>query len=183
MNKSETRFTVIVCSIILLPIIAMIATFGIMSATTDDVIEYECYEYFMDTTELVYLSEPDTIVLEELELNEENFYIACEILNIKHPTVVYAQALHESGHFTSNWFNQYNNFLGLWNSYKHEPYRFDHWTGCLRGYRDYIQYRYDGDSDDSTDMYLKFIDDLGYAEDPLYDTKIRSMLKYIGEQV
>lgn len=182
MNKSETRFTVIVCSIILLPIIVSLATFGIMSVTTDEVIEYESYNYFIDSLNIVDLTETDTIVLEELELNEENFYIACEILNIKHPTVVYAQALHESGHFTSDWFKQYNNFLGLWNSYKHEPYKFDHWTGCLRGYRDYIQYRYKGDND-SIDMYLKFIDDLGYAEDPLYDTKIRNMLKYIEERV
>lgn len=182
MSKSETRFTVIVCSIILLPIIVSLATFGIMSVTTDDVIEYESYNYFIDTLNMVDLTETDTIVLEELELNEENFYIACEILGIKHSTVVYAQALHESGHFTSNWFKQYNNFLGLWNSYKHEPYKFDHWTGCLRGYRDYIQYRYKGDND-STDMYLKFIDDLGYAEDPLYDTKIRNMIKYIEQRV
>lgn len=182
MSKSETRFTVIVCSIILLPIIALIATFGIMSATTDDVIEYEIYNYSIDTIVIDTIGS-ESIVLEDLELNEENFYIACEILGIKHPTVVYAQALHESGHFTSNWFKQYNNFLGLWNSYKHEPYRFDHWTGCLRGYRDYIQYRYEGGSDDSTDVYLKFIDDLGYAEDPLYDAKIRNMLKYIEERV
>lgn len=185
MSKSEIRFTVIVCSIILLPIIVLIATFGIMSQMADDIIEYEDELIFIPDSvyaenDTIYVDTVycDSVDISSLELNKENFFIVCEELGLVHSDVIYAQALLESGHFTSGWYKTHNNFLGLWNSYKSEPYSFPHWSDCLRGYRDYIQYRYDEEMG-TTDEYLIFLDELGYAEDPDYDSKIRRMLEYI----
>lgn len=190
MSKRETRFTVIVCSIILLPFIVLLTIFGIMNPTADDIsnCEYEDELIFIsdsvyadiDTiyTDTVYYENCDSIDISSLELNKENFFIVCDELGLVHSDVIYAQALLESGHFTSGWYKTHNNFLGLWNSYKSEPYSFPHWSDCLRGYRDYIQYRYDEEMG-TTDEYLMFLDELGYAEDPEYDSKVRRMLEYI----
>ena len=176
MSKSETRFTVIVCSIILLPVIVVIFWSYFRSDISN--CEYEDELIFIPDsvyTDTIYY---DSIDISSLELNKENFFIVCEELGLVHSDVIYAQALLESGHFTSGWYKTHNNFLGLWNSYKSEPYSFPHWSDCLRGYRDYIQYRYDEEMG-TTDEYLMFLDELGYAEDPEYDSKVRRMLEYI----
>ena len=46
----------------------------------------------------------DTSQLTYLDLNQENFYLACEVLGVHHPEIVYAQALLESGRFESRLF-------------------------------------------------------------------------------
>lgn len=182
-DRKDKITTALICAAILLPVIVVM--FWIYFGS--DINNCECEDemiFILDSvytdidtiyTDTIYC---DSIDISSLELNKENFFIVCEELGLVHSDVIYAQALLESGHFTSGWYKTHNNFLGLWNSYKSEPYSFPHWSDCLRGYRDYIQYRYDEEMG-TTDEYLMFLDELGYAEDPEYDSKVRRMLEYI----
>jgi hypothetical protein len=114
-----------------------------------------------------------TIDIKELELNKENFFIVCYIHDIKFPDIVYAQARLESGNFKSKLFQTKNNFLGLYNSRINDFYEFEHWTDCLIGYKDLLQFKYKGDNNRET--YFTFLKELPYAMDPNYITKIRNM--------
>jgi flagellum-specific peptidoglycan hydrolase FlgJ len=97
----------------------------------------------------------------------------CYIHDIKFPDIVYAQARLESGNFKSKLFQTKNNFLGLYNSRINDFYEFEHWTDCLIGYKDLLQFKYKGDNNRET--YFTFLKELPYAMDPNYITKIRNM--------
>lgn len=114
----------------------------------------------------------DTLNLASLELTRENFHRVCTFYEIAHPEIVYAQAILESGNFTSSVYQNKNNFLGLYNSRKKEYYSFNHWSDCLRGYKDFVQVKWDGDSD-----YYQFLKNLPYAMDPKYIGKIQTIVK------
>ena len=113
-----------------------------------------------------------TIDLCSLELTPDNFMTVCAIYGISHPEIVYAQARLESGHFTSKVYRTKNNFLGLYDSRKKDYYAFNHWTDCLKGYRDYVQCKWDGNTD-----YYVFLTNLPYAADPNYIKKIKILTK------
>lgn len=113
---------------------------------------------------------PDSISLSSLELSKENFLFACISLNIDSPRIVYAQAQLESAYFSSNLFRSQNNFLGLYNSRTKSYYSFDHWTSCLQAYRDFVQYKWDGNC-----SYYEFLENLPYAEDPDYIKKLKRL--------
>lgn len=115
--------------------------------------------------------------IEELDLTKENFFLVCKIYDIKFPEIVYAQARLESGNFKSKLFQTKNNFLGLYNSKIKDFYEFDHWTDCLLGYRDLLQFKYTGD--DNQETYYKFLKDLPYAMDPEYIKKVRRITESI----
>lgn len=117
----------------------------------------------------------DEDVLRTLELNKENFYAVCDYYDVKFPDIVYAQSILESGNFKSNIYNTRNNFLGLYDSRKHEFYQFEHWTDCLKGYKKYIQYKYkDGD-------YYRFLDSIGYAEDENYVNLVKQIERRVSQ--
>lgn len=116
-----------------------------------------------------------TVSIDKLELNKDNFFLVCKIYDIKFPEIVYAQARLESGNFKSKLFQTKNNFLGLYNSRIKDFYEFDHWTDCLLGYRDLLQFKYNGD--DNQETYYKFLKDLPYAMDPEYIQKVRRIAK------
>ncbi|MBQ0141013.1 MAG: glucosaminidase domain-containing protein [Kurthia sp.] len=126
----------------------------------------------LENGEQMEVKKDSTVDLSHLELNKENFEFVCHYYEIHHPEIVYAQAQLESGHFTSSVYKNKNNFLGLYDSRKHEYYTFNHWTECLRGYRDYVQVKWDGNGD-----YYQFLTDLPYATDSLYIGKIKSLAK------
>ena len=109
---------------------------------------------------------------------KEEFYAACDSLNIHHPNVVYAQACWESGHFTSKIYRERNNCLGIYDSMRKRYAYFDSWIDCLAAYRDRVQYK--NNKPNSTDEeYLNWIVSMGYASDPNYGSNIRKMLKCI----
>ena len=114
-----------------------------------------------------------TVSIDKLELNKENFFLVCKIYDIKFPEIVYAQARLESGNFKSKLFQSKNNFLGLYNSKIKDFYEFDHWTDCLLGYRDLLQFKYNGDEHYET--YYTFLKELPYAMDPEYIQKVRKI--------
>lgn len=96
---------------------------------------------------------------------------ALEYYGVKHPQIVYAQAVLETGHFKSDLCLNGNNLFGLYNSKKHRYHTFDHWTESVVAYLDYVQYRYKPPND-----YYKFLSDIGYAEDPNYINKLKGIV-------
>lgn len=110
----------------------------------------------------------DTSFLYADELNDSILYLALVHYEIKHPKIVLAQAKLESGNYTSYLYRTKNNFLGLYNSRKGKYFEFSHWTGCIQGYKDMIEYRLKEGED-----YYAFLRRIGYAEDPDYISKVR----------
>ena len=106
---------------------------------------------------------------------KELFYRFCNENSILYPEVVWAQARHETGNFTSSIYKKKKNCLGLYDSYKKRYMSFSHWTECLIAYRDKLQYRYTGVPDD-TETYLSWLTEIGYAEDPEYITRIKNIM-------
>lgn len=89
---------------------------------------------------------------------------------VLHPDIVRAQAILETGHYRSKVFKEYNNLFGLYNSRKKDYYKFDHWTESVIAYLNFIQYRYKPPND-----YYQFLQDIGYAEDSLYISKLKNV--------
>ena len=99
-------------------------------------------------------------------------YQACVYYDIHTPEVVIAQAILETGHYRSEGCKKDNNLFGLYNSYKKEYFKFDHWTESVKAYKNMIQYRYKDGED-----YHMFLDRIGYAEDSLYNNKLKNIIK------
>lgn len=102
---------------------------------------------------------------------EEDLVAVLEYYEIQHSDIVKAQAILETGHFRSKVFREYNNLFGLYDSRKKDYYRFNHWSESVKGYIDFIQYRYEPPED-----YYHFLDRIGYAEDPNYISKVKSIV-------
>lgn len=101
---------------------------------------------------------------------EEGLIEALEYYEIQYPQIVYAQALLETGHFSSSVCKKYNNLFGLYNSKIKDYYSFEHWSDSVKAYRDFVQYKYKGNTD-----YYTFLVDLPYAMDPNYIRKIKQL--------
>ena len=119
----------------------------------------------------IEVKKDSTVNLYTLELTSENFEYVCLHYGIKHPEIVYAQAQLESGYFTSNIYKSKNNFLGLYDSKNKDYYSFFHWSDCLKGYKDYVQRKWNENDD-----YYLFLQNLPYAEDPEYIQKIKFLV-------
>lgn len=104
------------------------------------------------------------------ELSDSTLYLALEYYNIKHPRIVLAQAKLESGNYTSDHCVKRNNFLGLYNSRKKEYFSFKHWTDCIEGYKNMVEYKLKDGED-----YYDFLIRIGYAEDPSYVYKVKQI--------
>lgn len=127
--------------------------------------------------EIVHIVEEDTEV--ELPTDpvaffnqspEEGLVEALEYYEIQYPEIVYAQALLETGHFSSSVCKNYNNLFGLYNSKIRDYYSFKHWSDSVKAYRDFVQYKYKGNTD-----YYTFLVKLPYATDPNYIRKIKQL--------
>lgn len=99
---------------------------------------------------------------------QEGLFEALQYYDVKHPNIVYAQAVLETGYFKSNLCKEKNNLFGLYNSKSKEFYAFDHWSESVIAYKDFLQYRYIPPND-----YYNFLDSIGYAEDPEYINKLK----------
>ena len=132
-----------------------------------------CTFGLLTTSSTVRIPEKDyaTVPITKLELNKENFFLVCEIYEVQFPEIVYAQARLESGNFKSKLFEAKNNFLGLYNSKDKDFYAFEHWTECIRGYKELLQFKYTGD--ERIETYYQFLIDLPYAMDPQYIAKVK----------
>lgn len=103
---------------------------------------------------------------------QEGLMEALEYYGVKHPQIVYAQAVLETGHFKSDLCLNGNNLFGLYNSKKHRYYTFDHWADGIIAYKEMIQYKYKDDGD-----YLNFLKEIGYAGDIDYIYKLKEIIK------
>ena len=77
---------------------------------------------------------------------EKGLKEALRYYGVKHPDIVYAQAVLETGYFKSGLCNNSNNLFGLYNSKKKKYYTFNHWKDCIVAYKEMVQYKYKGDN-------------------------------------
>ena len=98
--------------------------------------------------------------------------VSCEV-GLSNQLFVLAQALLETGHFSSRVCKEYNNLSGLYDSKNHDYFRFARWEDSVVGYKKLIQYKYKGGN------YLHFLKRICYAEDPEYIPKVAKMAKNI----
>ena len=92
---------------------------------------------------------------------------------IRHPKIVLAQAILETGWFRSPLCRNRHNLFGLTNPKTGKYYEFNHWTESVRAYYTKVQYKYKGGN------YLLWLHKIGYAEDPRY---VREVMK-VGSQL
>ncbi len=103
-------------------------------------------------------------------LSKENLYNELVAQDIDFPEIVEAQAILETGNFKSYSCVCRNNLFGLRN--KNGTYMsFEHWTLAVAAYKKYIQ-KYDT----LPENYYKYLDNLGYAEDPNYIIKLKEIV-------
>lgn len=103
---------------------------------------------------------------------EEGLMEALLYYNVKHPEIVYAQAILETGNFKSQLCTEHNNLFGLYNSGKGKYFKYNHWSESVKDYRDKVQYKYK-----PPDNYYDFLLKIGYAEDPKYISKLKKIVK------
>ena len=103
---------------------------------------------------------------ESHELTLANLIDVIEEVGLSNQLFVLAQAVLETGHFTSPVCKNYHNLFGLYDSKHKDYYRFARWEDSVVGYQKFIQYRYKGGN------YLQFLKRIGYAKDPRYTTTV-----------
>lgn len=114
-----------------------------------------------ESIDFMFTDKPDSAWLRQAL----NYY------GIKYADIVYAQAILETGHFKSRVCHENNNLFGLYDSYNKRYYSFDHWSDSVIAYRDMVQYKMIAGED-----YYNFLRRIGYAEDPLYIDKLKSLI-------
>ena len=106
-----------------------------------------------------------------LELTIPNLYAEIIRNGIRHPKIVLAQAILETGWFTSPVCRNKHNLFGLTNPRTGKYFEFGHWTESVRAYYTKVQYRYNGGN------YLLWLRKIGYAENPGYICAIIRVLR------
>ena len=100
---------------------------------------------------------------------KELVYQYAKHYGIKHPKIVVAQSILETGHYKSKLCKQHNNLFGLYDSKNRRFYKFKTWQESVRAYKQKVQYKYkSGD-------YYAFLKRINYAEDPKYITKLKRL--------
>ena len=105
------------------------------------------------------------------ELTIPNLYQEIIRNGIRHPRIVLAQAILETGWFRSPLCRNRHNLFGLTNPKTGKYYEFNHWTESVRAYYTKVQYKYKGGN------YLLWLRNIGYAEDPRYVREVIKVLK------
>lgn len=118
--------------------------------------------------EMVMLPEHPFYLLEEV--NEEILYNTLVYYDFPSPAIITAQAVLESGNFKSRLCKEKNNLFGLYNSRTLSYFEFDSWISCVFAYKKYILYKCKPDEE-----YYSFLNRIGYAEDPLYESKVKKL--------
>ena len=96
---------------------------------------------------------------------------ACIYFEVEYPDIIVAQSILETGNYHSDNCIKHNNLFGLYNSKRGQYYKFDTWWKSVVAYRDMIQYKLRENED-----YYKFLTRIGYAEDPEYINKVKSIV-------
>ena len=114
---------------------------------------------------------------EERELTMLNLLEVIREVGLTNGLIVLAQALLETGYFSSRVCKEYNNLFGLYDSKNREYFRFARWEDSVVAYQRMIQYKYKGGN------YFLFLKRIGYAEDPGYLVKLAKVVKSIYKDV
>jgi flagellum-specific peptidoglycan hydrolase FlgJ len=133
-------------------------------------VEAKATESIIPTVEETEVELPTDSVAFFNQSPEEGLIEALDYYGIQYPQIVYAQALLETGHFSSSVCKNYNNLFGLYNSKIKDYYSFDHWSDSVKAYKDFVQYKYKGNTD-----YYTFLVNLPYATDPNYISKVKQL--------
>ena len=107
------------------------------------------------------------------ELTIHNLYKEIIRNGIRHPKIVLAQAILETGWFRSKVCRNRNNLFGLTNPRTGKYYEFGHWTESVRAYYTKVHYRY------RKGNYLLWLKDIGYAEDSNYIRSVIGVLRML----
>ena len=110
---------------------------------------------------------------------QEGLMEALEYYEVKHPQIVYAQAILESNWFKSELCVKDNNLFGLYNSKEQKYYTFNHWANSVEAYVRMVQYKYKGEKEEPPNSYYKFLQDIEYAKDVLYISKLKKLVKQL----
>lgn len=110
---------------------------------------------------------------------QEGLMEALEYYEVKHPQIVYAQAVLESNWFKSELCVKGNNLFGLYNSKEQKYYTFNHWANSVEAYVRMVQYKYKGEKEEPPNSYYKFLQDIEYAKDVLYISKLKKLVKQL----
>lgn len=97
-----------------------------------------------------------------------NVYAELKKQNIKHPKIVLAQSILETGHYQSNVCKNNNNLFGLMKG--NDYHSFSHWKQSVTYYKNHVQSRYKGGN------YYDFLANIGYAEDKEYINKLKQIV-------
>lgn len=100
----------------------------------------------------------------------EGLFYALEYYGVYEPHIVYAQAVLETGHFKS-YLAKKGNLFGIYDSRRKQYRTFSHWIESVKDYRDAVQSKYKGGD------YYTFLENLPYASDPDYITKLRKIAR------
>ena len=101
---------------------------------------------------------------------EEGIDEALLYYDIKHPTIVKAQAILETAHFSSDLCVKNNNLFGLYDSKNKRYYSYNHWWESIEAYKKLIQKKYD-----NSKYYYMFLEDIKYAKDKEYINKLKEI--------
>ncbi len=113
------------------------------------------------------LMNDSTCIINDDLLTPENVLAVLEKYEVKFPKIVLAQALLETGNFSSDLCRVHHNLFGLRHPSDGSYYEFATWEESVKTYRDDVQYKYtDGD-------YYTFLSRIGYAEDRQYTSKVK----------
>ena len=118
----------------------------------------------------------DTIINEQPKFfsqsPKEGLEEALSYYNIEHKDIVYAQAVLETGHFTSRVCLEYNNLFGLYDSKNKDYYKFNHWSESVVAYKEWIQKKYQPPNN-----YYTFLREINYAEEKNYTRILKEIVK------
>ena len=106
----------------------------------------------------------------EYKTPEEGIDEALIYYGIEHPTIVKAQAILETGNFTSDLCVKNNNLFGLYDSKNKRYYSYNHWWESIEAYKKLIQRKYN-----NSKYYYKFLEDIKYAKDKEYINKLKEI--------
>lgn len=105
------------------------------------------------------------------DLTLNNLLMEIRKNGIQYENVVLAQAILETGWFTSSVCQNKRNLFGLTNPRTGEYYEFDRWQDSVKAYYTKVQYKYKGGN------YLLWLDRLPYAESTTYILSLINLLK------
>ena len=91
-------------------------------------------------------------------------------IGCKHPEIVTAQSILETGHYKSFSCKTRKNLFGL--RYNHKYIIFDHWKESCHAYMSKVQYKYKGGD------YYVFLKELGYASAVDYCKKLKKITTF-----